>query len=72
MVGGVDRVDGGFEWSDWHAGRQVFIGPAGLPALDRCVILQVSPGPAGHGVAAKRVWTPRGSVWVVARRVGSC
>lgn len=72
VVGGVDRVDGGFEWSDWHAGRQVFIGPAGLPALDRCVILQVSPGPAGHGVAAKRVWTPRGSVWVVARRVGSC
>ena len=68
---GTSNVDGGFEWSNWHAGRQVWLGADG-DRLDRCVVLRAEADPSGAVLGAQRVWAPTGGPWIVARRVRDC
>ena len=68
---GTSNVDGGFEWSNWHAGRQVWLGADG-DRLDRCVVLRAEADPSGAVLGAQQVWSPTGGPWIVARRVRDC
>lgn len=74
-VGDSARVDGGFEWVDYHAGTEVYL-------FDRrrdrfCVVVRSEADRPRAGdpevVAAEGVWGPTGTqTWIVARFRGSC
>ncbi len=68
------RVDGGFEWNNYHTGTVKFRWTAHPSAA--CIALSMEHGRATDDpavVRTSRVWSPPGtSVWVVARQVRPC
>jgi hypothetical protein len=71
---GADRVEGGFEWTDYHAGREVFFGTERQTGPGYCFSLgSVSdPGTTPSRLRAS-VWGPTGTqMWIVATPVKDC
>jgi hypothetical protein len=74
-VGAPERVNGGFEWVDYHAGREVYLRD---PVSDRfCVQLEgraQRPRASERSVVASAgVWGPGGNqTWIVAHRTRAC
>jgi hypothetical protein len=64
---GIDDVDGGFEWMNYHAGREVYLSADSDAAPRRCVLRAApEPGPSPSDLHAA-VWGPTGTqVWIVA------
>jgi Dolichyl-phosphate-mannose-protein mannosyltransferase len=70
-----ERVDGGYEWDGYHAGKDLWHSEPIRLAASSCIVLQAEPRPGGGGrdLRAARVWGPTGkSVWIVARQRHSC
>jgi hypothetical protein len=76
VAGTPRRVDGGFEWNDYHAGKDVwFVAASQRRAADFCIVLRAESRVARDSriVRAARVWGPTGGpVWIVARRQRAC
>ena len=75
QIGRPGRVNGGFEWVDYQAGEEIYLG--GLPRGRFCVVLRSEserPRPEDPRVVASAgVWGPTGTqTWIVARRTGVC
>ena len=75
-AGSPKRVEGGFEWTNYHAGKQIFFANRDHPAEAFCVALRTEPHPPGKTGklrAAASVWGPTGTqTWIVARQRHRC
>ena len=73
FTGDVGRIDGGFEWINYHAGRAVFFTPE-REAPRYCVRLVSSPDRVpGWNDVAEPVWGPFGTqAWIVAEQRVPC
>jgi len=74
-AGNPTRIEGGFEWDNYHAGKQIFFANQNRPAERFCVVLRAESHPtAGSRVLrAASVWGPLGTkTWIVARQRHSC
>jgi len=71
IVGDRSRVDGGFDWNNWSAGRVRYFENRVAGACVRTSIERELRSPASL-VARRRVWTVGNEVWVVARDTGRC
>jgi hypothetical protein len=73
VAGGPEHVQGGFEWSDYHAGRDVIYTPL-VHSRVYCIALRAQShvGDAEH-LAKKAVWGPFGpQTWIVAYQRSGC
>jgi hypothetical protein len=84
-AGGANRVEGGFEWTNYHAGREIFFGdqiksPGDQIFSDQarsagfCGVVRAQPHPSRiAGVPQAEIWGPLGAQgWIVAHRRHPC
>jgi hypothetical protein len=74
VAGNPLRVNGGFEWTNYYAGKEIFFVERLRRAADFCIVLRAeSARPHGQGAFGAPVWGPTGTqVWVVARQRHPC
>jgi hypothetical protein len=72
-AGGAKRVDGGFEWTNYHAGRPIFATPR-VQSRQFCITLRARAHPTNDSdVPRARVWGPTGTqTWIVAHQRHPC
>jgi len=73
IVGDRNAIDGGFEWINFHAGRQVYFSEERLDGR-YCIRMVISPDrESGWQGVVEPVWGPlRTQAWIVAEQRGPC
>jgi len=75
VAGSPTRIEGGFEWDNYHAGKEIFFANQNRPTARFCIVLRGESHPTGGSgeLRTARVWSPNGTqMWIVARQRYSC
>jgi hypothetical protein len=68
----IAKVDGGFEWNNYHAGDVLYRWSAHPKGTCIRIVADDHRPSADGAVGSERVWTFGTDVWIVARKVAEC